>query len=163
MPRVGYESSCVVLVLQGQQCWVPMTAHPHGSPPSGTLPTRAGPAAEQPSGSKGGSGTPRDTPARVWSDPAKGPFANTAPGTGTGFGSTKSHHEDARPQESRKQPLCHGAAKTAPCKSPLRFGKVRPQPSTEQNSRPSRPAVPGQAATPSCSGTARCSSGSQKI
>lgn len=160
---MGCESSCVVLVLQGRQGWVPMTAHPHGSPPSGTLLARAGPAAEQPSGSKGGSGTPRDTPAWVWSDPAEGPFANTAPGTSTGFRITKSHHEDARPQESRKQPLCHGAAKTAPHKSPLSFGKVWPQPSTEQNSHPSRPVVPRQAAMPSCSGTARCSSGSQKI
>lgn len=146
MPRVGCESSCVLLVVQGQQGWIPVTAHPHGFPPSG---------------SKGVSGTPRDTPARLWRDPAEGPFANTAPGTG--FGSTKSHHEDARAQECRNQPLCHRAARTALPKSPISFGKVRPQACTEQNSHPSGPAVPGQAATPSHSGTARCSSGSQKI
>lgn len=38
MPGVACESSRVVLVVQGQQGWVPMTAHPLGFLPSGTPP-----------------------------------------------------------------------------------------------------------------------------
>ena len=61
-----------------------MTTHPHGFPPSGTLPAWAGSVADRPPGSlgavDGGGGfrlgdtgvKPRDTPARVWQGPAEG-------------------------------------------------------------------------------------------